>query len=240
MVFFGFSTEGIRMRRNHIYEMIIATVRAYSFFFLRMDVQWRESPPAGPKLWIANHPSASDPFLIHLLSERHLAVLLSPNSFNFPLLGFFVRHAGQIQAVSGQGRQILKKAKALLDDGCSVAIFPEGTFSPREGGYQVPKSGAARLALGTGVPVIPVGISLLRDRLVEASSRVKGQSAIGYWYLSGPYAVTVGKPIKFEGNPQDKIHVGATTLSMMQHIHSLAEESSHRLHRFIPAAMAPT
>ena len=109
------------MRKNYIYEMIIASVRAYAFLFLHMDVHWHERPPSGPKLWIANHPSASDPFLIHMFSERHLAVLLSSNSFKFPILGFFVRHAGQIQVVLGKGEQVLERARELLNAGCSVS-----------------------------------------------------------------------------------------------------------------------
>ncbi len=230
--------KGHRMQKNYIYEMIIASVRVYSFLFLRMDVQWHKRPPSGPKLWIANHPSASDPFLIHTLSERHLAVLLSNNSFKFPVLGFFVRHAGQIQVVPGQGEQILERARDLLKAGCSVGVFPEGTFSPPQGGYQQPRNGAARLALSTGMPVMPVGIYLPREKLVKASSKVEGKPAIGYWYLHGPYAVTVGKPMVFEGDPQNKDHVESTTRSMMQRIRSLAQESQQRLQQLVPAAVS--
>ena len=123
------------MRNNYLYKMLVASVRIYSLLFHRMDVHWHERPPHGPKLYIANHPSASDPFLIHLLSERHLAVLISANAFAFPLLGFLVRKASQVEVVPGRGEQTLENARKLLDAGCSVAIFPEGTFSPKEGGY---------------------------------------------------------------------------------------------------------
>lgn len=224
------------MRKNYIYEMIMASVRLYSSLFFRMDVHWHDRPPSGPKLYVANHPSASDPFLIHLLSERHLAVLLSTNAYRFPVLGFFVRNAGQIEVVPGNGEHILEQSKERLEAGCSVAIFPEGTFSPQQGGYQEPRSGAARLALSTGVPVVPVGIHLLRERLVTLSSRVKGKSTVGYWYLRGPYSVTVGKPMQFEGNPDDKAQIHAVTKSMMQRIQALAQESQQRMQELIPAA----
>ncbi|MEW6404019.1 MAG: lysophospholipid acyltransferase family protein [Chloroflexota bacterium] len=223
------------MKKNYIYKMIIGTARLYSSLFLQMDVHWHERPPAGPKLFIANHPSASDPFLIHLLSEQHMAVLLSTNAYKFPVLGFFVRRAGQIEVMPGKGEQILDQARELFKVGCSVAIFPEGTFSPQQGGYQEPKSGAARLALSTGVPVIPVGIHLLRERLVTLSSKVKGKETVGYWYVRGPYGVTVGKSMQFEGNPDDKTQIHATTKSMMQRIHALALESQQRLQQLMPA-----
>jgi 1-acyl-sn-glycerol-3-phosphate acyltransferase len=224
------------MQKNLIYELIIATVRIYSFLFLSMDVHWHEPLPGGPKLFIANHPSASDPFLIHLLSDRHLALLLSANAFAFPLLGFFVRRAGQIPVRPGNGEQILVQAKKLLETGCSVAIFPEGTFSPRAGGYQEPRSGAARLALSVDVPVVPVGIYLPREKLVKVSSKVKGKETVGYWYLRGPYGVTVGEPVRFKGDPEDKGHIQAATKSMMRRIHSLAQESEQRLQGPIPVA----
>ena len=221
---------------NILYKIAIALVRAYSNLLLRMDVHWHESPPDGPKLYIANHPSATDPFLIHLLSRQPMGVLISANAFSFPLFGFYIRKIGQIPVIPGQGEAALEKARRLLEAGYSVGIFPEGTFSPQEGGFQEPRTGAARLALSTGVPVIPVGISLPREKSLKISSKLSGKPTVGYWYLHGPYSVTVGKPIRFEGNPEDKEHVKSISQNMMQGIRMLAQESEQRLRRFMPAA----
>lgn len=224
------------MSFNILYKIAIALVRAYSNLLLRMDVHWHESPPDGPKLYIANHPSATDPFLIHLLSRQPMGVLISANAFSFPLFGFYIRKIGQIPVIPGQGEAALEMARRLLEAGYSVGIFPEGTFSPQEGGFQEPRTGAARLALSTGVPVIPVGISLPREKSLKISSKLSGKPTVGYWYLHGPYSVTVGKPIRFEGNPEDKEHVKSISQNMMQGIRMLAQESEQRLRRFMPAA----
>ena len=221
---------------NILYKIALALVRAYSAILLSMDVHWHESPPDGPKLYIANHPSATDPFLIHLLSRQPMGVLISANAFSFPLFGFYIRKIGQIPVIPGQGEAALEMARRLLEAGYSVGIFPEGTFSPQEGGFQEPRTGAARLALSTGVPVIPVGISLLREKSLKISSKLSGKPTVGYWYLHGPYSVTVGKPIRFEGNPEDKEHVKSISQNMMQGIRMLAQESEQRLRRFMPAA----
>jgi 1-acyl-sn-glycerol-3-phosphate acyltransferase len=129
----------------------------------------------------------------------------------------------------------MQDAQRMLEAGYSVGIFPEGTFSPRAGGFQEPRTGAARLAIRTGVPVIPVGIYLPRERSLKIESRLSGTPTIGYWYLRGPYAITVGQAMKFQGDPDDKLHVHSITRNIMEWIHSLAEESELRLRRLLPS-----
>lgn len=221
---------------NILYEMARGAVRAYSKLLLQLDIHWHERPPDGPKLYVANHPSATDPFIIHLLSRQPMSVLLTANAFSFPIFGFYIRKVGQIPVVPGRGEQALEQARAYLESGRSVAIFPEGTFSPQEGGFREPRTGAARLALSTGAPVIPVGIYLPREKSLRIASKLSGRPTVGYWYLRGPYGITVGKSIRFEGNPADKEHVHSISQNMMHWIRLLAEESERRLRRMIPAA----
>jgi len=221
---------------NILYEMTRGVVRAYSRLLLRLDIHWHARPPDGPKLYIANHPSATDPFIIHLLSRQPMSVLITANAFSFPIFGFYIRKVGQIPVIPGHGEQALQQARAYLEAGRSVAIFPEGTFSPQGGGFHEPRTGAARLALSTGVPVIPVGIYLPREKSLRIASKLSGRPTVGYWYLRGPYGITVGKPIRFEGNPADKEHVQSISQNMMNWIRSLADESERRLRQMIPAA----
>lgn len=222
------------MSFNILYSIARIIVRAYSRVLLRMDIHWHERPPEGPKLYIANHPSATDPFLLHLLSRQPMGVLITSNAFKVPLFGRYIRKAGQIPVIPGEGEQALEKARRLLEAGYSVGIFPEGTFSPQEGGFHEPRTGAARLALETGVPVIPVGIYLPREKSLKIASKLSGKRTVGYWYLRGPYSVTVGKPMRVEGSPEDKAHVQSTAQSMMEWIRSLAHESEQRLRRLVP------
>jgi 1-acyl-sn-glycerol-3-phosphate acyltransferase len=100
--------------------------------------------------------------------------------------------------------------------------------SPQQGGFHRPHTGAARLALLTGVPVVPVGIYLPRERNWTVSATIDGRDTVGYWYLRGPYSVTVGDPLRFEGDVEDRDHVSSVTGSIMQHIVSLADQSEQR------------
>lgn len=224
------------MRGNLMYRFTVFCVRVYTRVMLKFDVQWNSDLPPGPKLFIANHPSASDPFIIHLLSRNHLSVLISGNAFAMPLFGTLLRHMGQICVSSEQGKDAMESARTRLCAGHSVGIFPEGLVSPQSGGCHPAHSGAARLAMLTGVPVIPVGIYLPREKNFYLSSNLSGKRTAAYWYLNGPYGMTVGEPMLFTGDIQDKDAVLSVTNSMMAKIHELTEESERRV-RFVPAAV---
>jgi len=228
------------MRKSILYALSKPLVRVYAGLFLQMDIHRHDLRlPEGPKLFVANHPSASDPFLIHLLSRQQMGVFVTGNAFKVPLLGDYLRHIRQIAVLPGQGSEALEQARRLIESGHSVGIFPEGDFSPQAGGFREPRSGAARLALSTGVPVIPVGIYLSRERIVRLESTVTGRVTVGYWYFGGPYGMTVGKPMQFEGNIKDREQVNAVSSAMMHSIKSLAYESEQRLRGDLPPASAP-
>jgi 1-acyl-sn-glycerol-3-phosphate acyltransferase len=224
------------MSFNLLYQIARVSVRLYTSLMMHVDIRWHERPPGGPKLFIANHPSATDPFMMTLLSRQQVSVLVVASAFSFPLTGWYLRHAGQIPVFPGQGEQALDKARALLNTGGSIGVFPEGTYSPQDGTFREPRPGAARLALKTGVTVIPVGIYLLQEKSVYITSRLGGTPTAGYWYWHGPYAITVGKPVHFQGDPDNKEQVQSTAQQMMGLIRSLAGESKTRILQQLSAA----
>lgn len=238
-VIFNILRERICMQKNHLYELTRAVIRAYSSLLLRMDVHWHEHRlPDGPKIFVANHPSASDPFLIHLISRGHLSVFVSGNAFSVPLFGRYLRYTRQIAVRPEERGQALEQARGYLEAGHSIGIFPEGNISPQTGGFREPRTGAARLALSTGVPVVPVGIYLPRERTVRISSRLSGQPTVGYWYLRGPYGMTVGQPMHFHGDIEDRAQVNSVSSALMHHIKALAYESEQRVRGHFPPAAA--
>jgi 1-acyl-sn-glycerol-3-phosphate acyltransferase len=220
---------------NYLYRTARGLIRLYSRLMLNMDIHWHDKIPTGPKIFVANHPSATDPFVLHLLSREPMSVMIVSTAFTVPLFGEYIRRAGQIQVMPGGGAQAMEQARDFLKAGYSVGIFPEGDFSPQTGGFRKPRSGAARLAISTGVPVVPVGIYLPRERNLRiASSRLSSQPTVGYWYLHGPYGITVGDPVKLDGSPADTEHVRAQAQTMMGWIKSLAQESELRVRRLTP------
>jgi len=222
------------MFRTLLYKISYIVLRTYALIMFRLDVYHYQRLGIGPKIYVCNHPSAIDPFLIHLAAPREqMNVLITQKAFNVPFFGKYLRAVGEIPVPLGleNGMAAIDQAERHLRAGRSVAIFIEGHISPIEGGFLRPRTGAAHLALRTGAPVVPVGIALRRDMTVNISSKISGDKSEAYWYLRGPYSITVGNPIRFEGNVDDRKYVRHVSELMMHEIRILAHESEGRMRR---------
>ncbi len=216
------------MPRNTWYKAGRWVVAAYARLMIDLDIAGRDRVPDGPKLIVANHPSTSDPLYLPLAFRQPIDMLLIDSAFRLPLLGGYLRRAGQVR-VARAGASAFVEARRRLEAGRSVAIFPEGNVSPRQGGTLPPRSGAARLALLTGLPVVPVGIHLPRERVRLVRSTIGRRQMNGHWYLRGPYSMTVGQPLRFDGDDGDETRVATVTRAIMDRIAALTGESERRL-----------
>ncbi|MHB1063788.1 MAG: lysophospholipid acyltransferase family protein [Georgenia sp.] len=119
-------------------------------------------PRSGGFIVVANHMTNLDPLVVAHFLDGHGAAprfLAKSELFGNRVVAALLGHAGQIPVHRGtaNARDALAAADAALTAGGCVVIFPEGTFTrdpdlwPMTG-----RTGAARLALRTGVPVIPV------------------------------------------------------------------------------------
>jgi 1-acyl-sn-glycerol-3-phosphate acyltransferase len=211
-----------------LYAASSILIKSYARLMLKLDIHWQVSLPAGPVLFAANHPSTTDPIFIHLISSRPMSVMVASKVFSIPVLGPYMRKLQQICVTPGQGAQVLEEARQTLKSGRSVTIFPEGLISPADG-FHAPRSGVARLALESGVPVVPIGIYLNEKGCKRIPTTLEGQADVVTWYLRGPYAVTIGKPLWFSGDANDKPLVKTVAESIMENIRSLALESRQRV-----------
>jgi len=215
-----------------LYRISRFMIQSYAKLMLKMDVHWHTSLPAGAVLFAANHPSTTDPILIHLISKKPMSVMITSKVFSIPFLGAFMRKMDQICVSPGQGEKVLEQARQTLEAGRSVTIFPEGLISPAGGRFNSPRSGAARLALSSGVPVIPIGIYLSDKGCRRIPATFEGEPDIVTWYLRGPYAITIGKPMHFRGDVNDKDFVRKVSENIMQSIRALALDSQRRVCQF--------
>lgn len=206
-------------------------VGSYTGAMLKMDIKMHTRLPKGAKIVAANHPSTTDPFFVAAMLREQSFILINDLLFQVPLLGAYLRRSGHIPVRAGGGPQAIQAALEHLQAGHTVMIFPEGDLSPLEGGFQAARTGVARLALLSGAPVVPVGIHLLRERLHSYRSTVRGRVEYGRWYLRGPYNLTVGEPVVYQGDVEDRPHVRQVANSVMHQIIELAHESEDRLNR---------
>ncbi|MBN1658862.1 MAG: 1-acyl-sn-glycerol-3-phosphate acyltransferase [Anaerolineae bacterium] len=218
------------------YRVGRSVVDLYARAMLKMDIRWHVPLPDGPKILAANHPTTTDPFLIMLMAGEQVRVLVTGGCFQIPLFGRLLLESGHVPVARGSGGASVAAAVRLLEQGRTVAIFPEGAISPADGGVHAPRSGVARIALLTGAPVIPVGIGLDRGRIRRIDAQVDGKPEVITWYGPGPYAVTVGRPLCFHGDVDDWSYVRSVSERIMQPIAALACESNRRVAQVLAAA----
>lgn len=151
-------------------------------------------PPAGGVVVVINHISHVDPLLsAHFLYDqgRLPHYLAKASLFRNRFLASFLRGAGQIpvERLTSKAVGAYDEAVRALGRGECVVIYPEGTLTrdpdlwPMRG-----KTGAARIALATGAPVVPIGQWGAQELLAPYSRRPRLLPRTHVW-------MKVGEPV---------------------------------------------
>lgn len=145
------------------YRLAVGLVRPLLKVITRRDWHGAEHlPEAGGYVVCPNHVSHSDPFtLAHFLVDNGALprFLAKDVLFRLPVAGRIVQGAGQIPVYreSEDSLRAFSAAVSAVESGECVVIYPEGTLTRDPGLWPMRgKTGAARVALETGCPVIPV------------------------------------------------------------------------------------
>lgn len=110
-----------------------------------------------PAIYVFNHRSASDPFLLSALNITMIQIV-NGWPMRLPFFGFFARHAGYLNAVTLPFEEMRERIRRTLAAGSSVGSFPEGTRS--ESPAMNPfRSGIFRIAKAAQAPLIPCCIT---------------------------------------------------------------------------------
>jgi len=150
-------------------------------------------PREGGVIVVANHYSFFDPISVaHLLVKagRTPRFLAKSGVFKNPVLGRLFRSAGQIPVYreSRDAALAFKDAVAAVERGEVIIVYPEGTMTKDPDLWPMTgKTGAARIALRTGAPVLPIAQWGAQE--VFASYSKKPQV-----FPRKTLRVTVGKP----------------------------------------------
>jgi len=189
----------------------------------RPHVEGAENVPAsGAAILASNHLSYADWLFMPLTLPRRVTFVAKAEYFTTPgLKGWFQRKffsgAGQVpidRSGASAAEGALSSARRILGDGDLFGIYPEGTRS-HDGKLYRGKTGVARLALETGVPVVPVAV--LGTDLVAPPGKKFGT-------FTRP-GVRFGKPLDFsryEGMENDRYILRAITDEIMYEIMQLS------------------
>src|SRR4051794_1637726 len=142
-----------------VYWLMRAWLQPFAHIYWRLSRIGREHIPAeGPVIFVCNHRSFLDPFIVGLCSRRPVYYVAKQELFTNRLLGWFISSLGAFPVRRGAADgDMIETAKAILKRGDPVLIFPEGTRT-RPGALGKPKRGVGRLALETGATVVPVAM----------------------------------------------------------------------------------
>jgi 1-acyl-sn-glycerol-3-phosphate acyltransferase len=175
----------VRPSRFYLFVGVISWPVLRGLFRLR--VQGQENLPAeGGYVLAANHFSNFDPWPLGmpLWPKRYLRFMAKSELFWWPLSAVITAGGGFRVRRGERDREAMQRAIQLAREGNVVAMFPHGTRE-RKGlakkHQQMAHSGAARIALDAGVPLIPAAIAGT-DRLTRL----------------GPLRVRYGSPVPVE------------------------------------------
>ena len=169
-------------------------------------------PPRGPVILASNHPSNLDPPLLAVSIPRPISYMAKPGLFAHPIASMFFKAYGAFPLdVHGRDLGAIQKSLRLLRENRVLAIFPEGTRSPNGMRKAIP--GIAMIAMKSGAPILPVGIT--------------GTEVIGpTWQVAVPkgrFKVKIGEPFSIpslEGKI-NRTHLESITTMIMDRVASL-------------------
>ena len=199
----------------------------FAGLFSDVDVEGLEHlPRKGGAVLIANHRSYFDAIALAAAlahSKRDVMVLAKSELFATRWKAWLLTRVGTIPVYRGTQRasESLNEAVNSLRHGEVVALFPEGTI-PADGRLMAFKTGAARIALSAGVPVIPVALvgtdHVIASNLAQVKRRLLRNAL-------APHTITVkfGAPIHLTGDAEDHDTVHAATETLRTSVNDLLD-----------------
>jgi len=115
-------------------------------------------PKHGPLVLAPNHFSQMDHFFVGLYLRRKIRFMAKSQLFGPPVLTYIYKHGGVFPVRRGHhDEEAFETVRQLLDQGEMLLVYAEGGRS-RSQQLGKPKPGIGRIALESGVPIVPVAI----------------------------------------------------------------------------------
>jgi 1-acyl-sn-glycerol-3-phosphate acyltransferase len=207
--------------------IVVGILRPLLFNLLKRDWKGQENiPRKGGVIIASNHLSESDPLVLaHFIytAGRFPVYLAKDSVFRSRVLGHILRRTGQIPVYRDRtdAGLALRDAEKGVRGGECLIFYPEGTCTrdpdlwPMTG-----KTGAARVALATGVPVVPVAHWGAHELWRYGTKKIRPFPRKTMHVIAGP-------PVdlsKYEGRPLDAETLTAATAEIMRAIADLLGE----------------
>ena len=222
-----------------VYPPVIVLIKSFwKYLGLKFDFQGQENVPLkGGAILAINHTSYLDFALAGtaaLPAKRYVRFMAKKEIFDNKIAGPLMRGMHHINVDRSNGSASFVAALRSLKDGEIIGIFPEGTISTS---FEIKglKSGAVRLAIGAGVPVIPT--------IVWGGQRVytKGVKP-NFKRNKFPISVSFGEPIFYSRETDVEVAEAHLRDVMIEMLHKVQEKfpDSHLGQRWAPVRLGGT
>jgi 1-acyl-sn-glycerol-3-phosphate acyltransferase len=212
-------------RGNVVYWMCVGWLRtaiwgAKAICGVRARLHGFENLPDSPVVLLPKHQSIWETFAFPGLMPHPLCYVFKRELLYIPFFGWAMARMDMIHIDRSKRAEAWNKVaaqgKRLSGLGKWVIMFPEGTRSAR-GAKGTYKSGATRLAIANGVPVVPIAVD---------SARCWPRKS--FWLKPGVVTISIGKPIAPQGREPEE---------MMREVESWIEAEMRRLdpEAYLPA-----
>lgn len=188
-----------------LYRAVVAAMRCYRDAFLKLHVFGRGNIPPGPKIYVTNHISSTDPYWILPEYPEPVHVVVGPG-YSFAPARWLLDRFEQINAMPQHRKSVVDQAARYLARGEAVYNAPEGDLRPPFSlGQFYP--GVARIYRRTRVPIIPIALAAPPAALLpfpRMDILVGDRKYRAVFVLWGPYAISIGEPLRPALNEGDE------------------------------------
>jgi 1-acyl-sn-glycerol-3-phosphate acyltransferase len=181
-------------------------------------------PKTGPVLLAPNHFSQMDHFFVGLYLRRQVRFMAKSQLFGPPVLTYVYTHGGVFPVRRGhKDEEAFKTAFTILEQGGMLLVYAEGGRS-RTGELGEVKPGIGRIALETGVPVVPVA--------VHGSESVRRWKRFRFPKVTVQFGEPVSFPVEKEATRERQLEVATTVFDRVREMYrALATRNGRRASR---------
>jgi 1-acyl-sn-glycerol-3-phosphate acyltransferase len=204
-----------------VYNLVRALLTAPTIFLYRARAIGSENVPAGgPVLLAPNHFSQMDHFFCGVYLRRKIRFMGKSQLFGPPVLTYIFTHGGVFPVRRGHhDEEAFKTAYALLDQGQALLVYCEGGRS-RSRNLGEPRPGIGRIALESGVPVVPVAI--------HGSAGVRGWKRFRFPKVTIQFGEPVAFPVEAAPGKERQLEVAGEVFDRVRLMYTALEEKGRR------------
>jgi len=200
---------------------IFARIRVFGIENVRADRNY---------VYMANHSSLIDIPALFAYLPYQFRIMAKKELFWVPFMGWHLKTAGNFPIDRSDPRKTAKSLRGVIEGvraGKSLAVFPEGTRTP-DGRLQDFKSGAFKIAVRAGVPIVPVSIRGTFKLLPKTTLAPR----------PGRVDVIIGEPIETAGYSEKNLGelITRTRTAIQANLEDIPSVAEQRLNQ-LPAAV---